>query len=280
MTSIITGSTGFVGRHLTPLLPGAVCLTRADFTQSDNVLRTKCSSATSFIHLAGRAHKQGETADMLPLYHVENVELTRRCLQLAKSCGATHFIFLSTIGVHGSKTIDQAFSEHSPLLPHNAYAETKIQAEQEVIDFCTKNTMAWTILRPPLVYGDNAPGNIGMLQKLLRTGMPLPFGAFTNRRSLISVENLCSVILHCLNNEKSHNQIYVLGDGIDRSTTELLRLLAQRAQLPARLIPVPAFLLKIAAALTGQNKRLAPLWEDLRVDNSKSVTQLGWIPVN
>lgn len=282
MTVILTGAGGFVGRHLANTLKAREMpfhpLSRADFDLDDEALAARLPHSEACIHLAGRAHKHRETEADAPLYHLENVVLTQRMLRIAQAAGVKHFIFLSTIGVHGTRTTDAAFSELSPLRPETPYAESKIQAEEEVIRFCTAHDMSWTILRPPLVYGDHAPGNIGMLQKLLRTKLPLPFAALKNRRSLISVDNLCDLILYCLHSGNARNQVYTPSDGIDRSTADLLRLLAARENSRASLIYCPVWLLKMGAVLTGMRKRLNPLWDDLRVDHKKSVTQLGWSP--
>lgn len=278
MKPVITGASGFIGRHLTPLLPDAVALSRADFDQNDAELARRCAGADVLIHLAGRAHRHDEAAGIVPMYHAENVLLTRRVLEIARQSNIPHVIFLSTIGVHGSHTGDTAFSERSRFQPETPYAHSKVEAETAVIDFCGEHGMFWTILRPTLVYGDDAPGNIGMLQKMLRKNLPLPFGALRNRRSLISVENLCDVILRCANSVHARNQVYVVSDGIERSTPELVTMMAQRLNVTPRLFAVPVILLKAAALLTGRAKRLAPLWNDLRVDNTKAVTQLGWSP--
>lgn len=281
MNIIVTGASGFVGRALVLYLQkighDVMALNRIDFDRNDASLAAVCNKAEALVHLAGRAHK-GSKAGEDSLFHTDNVLLTRQMLQLAKTLQLKHFIFLSSIGVLGQETHGRPLNESAHCHPQTPYARSKLHAEAEVIEFCSENGIAWTILRPPLVYGPNAPGNIGLLQKLIRRGIPLPFGAVRNKRTLIGIDNLVDVIAFCLRSTNSYNQVYNLGDGIDRSTPELLQLLAEQENLPVRLVSLPVPLLKLGAFVTGQSKRFAPLWGDLQVNSSKLQTQLNWQP--
>ena len=278
MTTIITGSNGFIGRHLVPLLTDALPLDRHDFDHSDAELIARCQNATTFIHLAGRAHKHNEKAGVASMYHAENVLLTRRVLEIAKACSVTHFIFLSTSGVHGTQTTGKPFSELSRFHPQSPYALSKVQAETEVIEFCSEHNIAWTILRPPLVYGHRAPGHIGTLQWMMHKKIPIPFGATHNKRSLISVENLCDLIVFCTTTKQARNQIYLISDSMDRSTASLVRLLGRREHVKPWLLPLPVFMLKLISAALGLTHRFTPLWTDFEIDSGKLSHQLGWHP--
>jgi nucleoside-diphosphate-sugar epimerase len=182
-------------------------------------------------------------------------------LRAAHAAKVTRFVFVSTIGVHGNATHGTPFRESDTPAPHTIYAETKWAAEQQVVAFCTAHGMEWCVIRPPLVYGPKAPGNIGTLQKLIRLGVPLPFRNSDNRRSLIAVEYLGAVLQWAATAPKAANRLFLVSDGIDRSTGGLLQTLAAQMGTRVRLFPFPQKILRFVAG-----KRFAPLWDDLQID--------------
>lgn len=138
--------------------------------------------------------------------------------------------------------------------------------------------MELVILRPPLVYGPNAPGNFGNLVRWLEKGWPLPLGAIQNKRSLVGIDNLVDLIIRCIDHPGAANQVFLAGDGEDLSTTELLRGVGKAMGRPARLIPVPAGLLQLGATLLGKRAVAQRLLGSLQVDISKTCERLDWKP--
>lgn len=282
MSIVVTGAQGFISTALIKLLSsssdGVISLSRQDFDLPDTELQERCKGATAFIHIAGRSHQVKEPKGIEPLYQNENVLLTRRMLHLARQCGISHFLYLSSIHVNGIETKNHPFTEEDAPNPPTPYARSKLDAENCITAYCAEHNIDWTIIRSPLVYGPDAPGNIGMLQKLLHTSMPLPFGSLNNARSFISLENLCDLMAFCVHSKNARNQLYLASDGVIRSTKDLLHIMASQENLKPVLIPVPVCLLKFAARVTGLTSRLAPLWLDLEINPHKIFSQLGWRP--
>lgn len=282
MAIVITGSQGFIGSALAETLAQrgepVISLTRNDFDLPDSDLALRLKGATAFIHIAGRSHHAAEREEFGPVYRNENVLLTRRVLHLARAAGIVHFIYVSSINVNGQSTHGRPFTEADEPNPETPYAQSKKEAEDIITAYCAEHKMDWTILRPPLVYGPNAPRNIGALIRVLHSRLPLPFGAIKNSRAFISITNLCDLIVHCLYSKHARNQLYLATDGVDRSTTELIRILAKQEGVTPILFPFPVSILKLFAFITGTSKRVAPLWVNLQVSPHKLFTQLGWKP--
>lgn len=286
MTIIVTGAQGFIATALIAALnagsdPDSTSITsfsRQDFDLPDPELVERGRGAKTLIHIAGRSYNTADPKGAEPLYQNENVLLTRRLLHVARHADINHFIYLSSIGVNGNRTAGTAFTEDDPANPQTPYAQSKLDAEQKIIQYCTEHNIKWTIIRSPMVYGPDARGNIQMLQKLIRTGLPLPFGMIRNKRSFISIDNLCDLIAHCIHAKNAQNQLYLACDGVDHSTRELVRILAKHEKRRIIFLPIPVWLLKSFASLTGLRTRLAPLWLDLQINPHKIFTQLGWRP--
>ena len=138
--------------------------------------------------------------------------------------------------------------------------------------------MEVVIIRPPLVYGCNAPGNFGSLMRAVQRGWPLPLGAVHNQRSLVALDNLVDFIVTCISHPQAANQTFLVSDGQDLSTTELVRGMAHAAGVPARLLPVPVWALQAAATLLGKGDAVQRLCGNLQVDISKARNLLGWVP--
>jgi nucleoside-diphosphate-sugar epimerase len=135
------------------------------------------------------------------------------------------------------------------------------------------------IIRPPLVYGTSAPGNFGSLVRWLQRGIPLPLGAVHNKRSFVALDNLVDLIVTCLEHPAAANQTFLVSDGEDLSTTELLQRMGKALGKPARLIPVPVGVMEVAAKLIGKGDVAQQLFGSLQVDSSKARDLLGWTPV-
>jgi nucleoside-diphosphate-sugar epimerase len=212
-------------------------------------------------------------------FHAVNVGGTLNLARQAAAAGVRRFLFVSSIGVNGARTVSEIpFHETGNTNPHNAYALSKWDAEVGLIKIAADTGLEVVIIRPPLVYGRNAPGNFGSLRRAVQRGLPLPLGAVHNRRSLVSLDNLVDLIVTCITHPKAANQTFLVSDGQDLSTTELVRGMAQAAGVPARLLPVPVWVLQALASLLGKGEAMQRLCGNLQVDISKARNLLGWVP--
>lgn len=232
------------------------------------------------IHTAARAHVMKETVkDPLSEFRKINTEATLNLAGQAAQQGVKRFIFISSIGVNGNTTTQsQLFSADDLPNPSNPYAISKYEAEQGLQHLAKESNMEIVIIRPPLVYGASAKGNFHRLIQWLKKGIPLPLGAINNKRSFVSIDNLLSLILTCIEHPAAANQIFLVSDGEDISTTVLLKKMSQLMNQPARLLPVPQSLLSLAANLLGRKDDLQRLCGSLQVDISKTREMLGWKP--
>jgi nucleoside-diphosphate-sugar epimerase len=200
---------------------------------------------------------------------------------LAADKGVKRFVFLSSIGVNGNNSV-KPFSEKDTPNPQEPYAISKYEAEQGLLVLAKKTGMQVVIIRPPLVYGPNAPGNFGTLVNWLRRGVPLPLGAINNKRSFVALDNLVSFIALCADrtrSPKAANQVFLISDGEDVSTTQLLRKVADALGKKRWLLPVPVGLMSFVARFIGKGDVANRLFGSLQVDSSKARDLLGWQPV-
>jgi nucleoside-diphosphate-sugar epimerase len=232
------------------------------------------------VHLAARVHVMHETAaDPLKAFRTVNVEGTLNLAKLAKVAGVKRFLFLSSIGVNGSQTsLGKPFSEKDIPQPHNSYAISKWEAEQGLMRIAEETGLEVVIIRSPLVYGFSAPGNFGSLMRGVQRGWPLPLGAVHNQRSFVALDNLVDFIVNCITHPQAANQTFLVSDGEDLSTPDLIRRMACAMNRTARLLPVPVWALKAGASLLGKGDAVQRLCGNLQVDISKSRTLLGWNP--
>lgn len=231
------------------------------------------------VHLASRAHVIKKDAILYGLteYRRVNVNVTLDLANRAARAGVKRFVFVSSIGVNGNVS-SRPFSPDDAPNPAEPYAQSKWEAEQGLRKIQRETGMEMVILRPPLVYGLGAPGNFGSLVRWIEKGIPLPLGAVHNKRSLVGIDNLVDLIIRCIDHPAAANQVFLAGDGEDLSTTELLRDVGSAMGKPARLIPVPAGMLKLGAALFGKKAMAQRLLGSLQVDISKTCELLDWKP--
>lgn len=307
MQVFVTGATGFIGkalinslvadnhtviaavRKLSKQLPTAVTqveigdlaeFAEADENEFDTKLKVLLSTSDVFVHLAGRAHiTAGDPIKDQSLFNTVNASATFKLAKLASKRNVRRFVFLSSIGVNGNQTSQTPFTEQDSPNPQEPYASSKWQAEQLISNHQFSNQMEWVIIRPPLVYGPDAPGNFASLLKWTKKGVPLPFGAVHNKRSMIALDNLTDFIMVCLDAPAAANQTFVIADDESVSMSVLLKKVAAAQGLSAKLIPVPVWLMKDTAKLLGKPALAIRLFEDLQVDNSKARHLLGWKPV-
>jgi nucleoside-diphosphate-sugar epimerase len=296
---LVTGAAGFVGRELVAQLvalgsfevqgltrqapanpvAGAKYRTGGDLS-SQAQWQQVLAGVHAIVHTAARAHVLNDrAADPLAEFRHVNVEGTLRLAEQAAAMGVRRFLFVSSIGVNGVQSAPgKAFSEADQPNPHNAYALSKWEAEQGLLRIAAETGMEVFIIRPPLVYGCNAPGNFAALMRAVQRGWPLPLGAVHNQRSLVALDNLVDFIVTCITHPQAANQTFLVSDGQDLSTTELVRGMAQAAGVPARLLPVPMWALQAGASLLGKGDAVQRLCGNLQVDISKARSLLGWVP--
>ena len=236
------------------------------------------------VHLAARVHVMAEqAADPLSAYREVNTDGTLNLARQAAACGLRRFVFVSSVKVNGETTpTGRAFREDDLPTPLDPYGVSKREAEDGLITLAMASGMEVVIIRPPLVYGPGVKGNFASMSKWLARGVPLPLGAVRNARSLVALENLVDFIALCADRERSPsaaNQTFLISDGEDVSTTELLKKMAYAFGAVPRLFPVSADLLKMAASLAGRPAVAERLLCSLLVDSTKARDMLGWRPV-
>lgn len=300
-TILVTGGSGFIGRHLIAELLRHSFKVRATLRRGGHIelpfegVDVVCLSGSGddpadwsdavagcnvVIHLAARAHLLRDTNDNSDrAFQLVNVDLTRACGKAAVKAGVKRFIFLSSLGVHGGCSGSDPIRVGSAIKPHTPYSRSKADAERVLKEVVYGTNMELTILRPPMVYGPGAPGNFGVLVRFIARGWPLPLGRVTdNRRSFVAIDNLVELILVCINHPAAANQIFLVSDGEDLSTADLLCRLATAMTRPARLLPVPIGWLVIGAWLLGKQEMFQSLCGSLQVDISHTSKLLGWKP--
>jgi len=293
-TVLVTGATGFIGRplcaHLAQMgrqVRAAVRSAGASVAAETAIVgeidgetdwRAALRGVSAVVHLASRVHVMDDpSADPLAEYRRTNVEGTRNLARQCIACGVRRIVFASSIKVNGDGR-DRPYTEQDPPAPADPYGQSKLEAEQALMELCKAEKTAFTIVRPTVVYGPGVKGNILRLLRLADQALPLPLRSVRNQRSMVGVGNLCSFVAACLDSEAAANQVFLLSDGEDLSTAELVRRLAAHLGRPARLLPCPVWLLKWLGVVTGKSDEVRRLVGSLQVDISKARRLLGWRP--
>ena len=325
MKILVTGASGFIGNFLLAALRDGAHEVRAasrsrveqrgiDYVSApelgpDADWSRALNGVDVVIHLAGRAHVPSKNADAETeeVYFRINAEGTRALAEQAAAVGVKHFVFLSSCHAVAAESEVQITEKTQPN-PVTAYGRSKLEAERAIREALSNTACAWTILRPPLVYGKGNKANFGLLLKLVKSGIPLPLASVRNCRSFIYVENLVDVIVACLGNPKAFGKTYLPSDGEDVSTPELIRKIAKANQSfqcsefsgsvsdknirhsslatrhsilatprAARLFPFPESILKALGCLPGLGA-LRKLTSSLYVDSEPIRSDLDWSP--
>jgi len=296
---LLTGATGFIGQALVlELLQQGFFLTivlrKKSNLFADNINQIIVGDLNNdidwssilnkidcIIHLAGKAHVIDKSkASALDEFRKINTELTLNLAKQAVAAGVERFIFLSSIGVNGNQN-NQPFLEIDIPNPQEPYAISKYEAEQGLLKLAQNSSLEVVIIRPPLVYGNNAPGNFGRLIQWVNSKfiLPLPLGAVNNARSLVAIDNLVSFIIICTLHFKAANEIFLISDNDNLSTTQLLKKIAKAFNKKALLLPVPVSWMIFVAKLLGKEVDAVRLFSSLIVDSSKARDLLDWHPV-
>jgi nucleoside-diphosphate-sugar epimerase len=298
---LVTGANGFVGTVLTtnlaknPLYNLRISVRDSrSIDQAENVQiftipdinkNTNWISALTncdvIIHTAARVHVMVDhAADPLQEFRRVNVEGTLNLAKQAVAAGVKRFIFISSIKVNGEETSDcNPFYPNIFATPEDPYAISKYEAETQLRDLGKETGMEIVIIRPPLVYGPGVKGNFERMISWLKKGYPLPLGSIHNKRSFVSITNLVDLIIRCIDHLNAANQVFLVSDGEDISTTDLLKNLGKALASPVRLLPIPAWMLIGAGTLLGKKKVFQRLCGSLQVDISKTCELLDWKPV-
>jgi len=295
MSILVTGANGFVGNRLCKelikagfkviavLRPGAFfdvagcnVLTISDLNAAVE-WKHVFSDVNCVIHLAARVHVMNDDAvDPMAEFRYVNVRGTELIARYAAASGVKRFVYVSSIKVNGEITCGlRKFSENDIAEPQDSYRVSKMEAEQVLKNISNETGMEVTILRPPLVYGEGVKGNFAEMMKVLAKRIPLPFAVTDNARSLIYVGNLVQALMICAKHPLAGGQTYLVSDGVDVSTPELLSQLGNAMSCPARLFSCPTKLLRLVAKFIG-NERLVG---SLRIDSGKLRRDIGWQPV-
>jgi len=293
MKILITGQNGFIGKALFDLLKqqehqvhGTVRNKQKTQKNKDILVVGNIGPTTDWraaladievvIHLANRAHILNEkVADPLAIFREVNVDGTIQLAKQALESKVKRFIFISSIKVNGEKTDEHSFSVADRPNPQDPYAISKLEAEIALRKIGAQSSMEIVIIRPPLVYGQGVKGNYQRLSRLVELGIPLPFASIKNKRSLISLDNLLQMLSKAVVDQTVANQTFLVSDGRDLSTPQLIKKIAKSIGKPARLFPFPVKLLKILGRLTGQSKAISRLTENLQIDG---ISHLGSDP--
>ena len=290
---LLTGATGFVGKSLCEELlkrnaPFAF-QTRFGEANQSNVIReidgnTDWSNVlkgiSTVVHLAARVHVMSDSnRDPLGAYRCTNVDGTINLGRQAAAAGVNRFIFISSVKVNGESTSEgRCFRPEDPPAPQDPYGISKMEAEQGLRLLASETGMEVVIIRPPLVYGPGVKANFAALMRAVQRGIPLPLGAVHNQRSLVALHNLVDFIITCTTHPAAANQTFLVSDGQDLSTTDLVRGMAQASGVPARLLPVPVPILRLAARMFGKTDAIDRLCGNLQIDAAKARNLLGWVP--
>ncbi|MEY2861692.1 MAG: hypothetical protein RL392_2150 [Pseudomonadota bacterium] len=295
---LVTGASGFVGRALLCHLAAQGNAVRAAYrndavsppagVQSVSVgdLGSKqdwgaaLQAVNVVVHAAARVHIMKDVAiDPLLVYRKVNVDGTLNLATQAAAAGVRRFIFLSSVKVHGESTAEGgAFRADKEPIPVDSYGISKLEAERGLQVIAAQTGMEVVIIRPPLVYGPGVRGNFAALMHAVVRGIPFPLGAINNRRSLVALDNLVDLIVTCLDHPKAGNQTFLVCDGEDLSTPDLMLRMAGAMNKTAYLIPLPISLMSVIARIFGKSAALQRLCGNLQVDITETVDVLGWKP--
>ncbi len=291
---LVTGASGLIGSALVRRLlqdpdatvcacsrkPGALPndrLIHAAWPTTDGDRAALLDGIDIVMHCAAMTPSRGSN-DIAELQRV-NCDATVDLARQAAKSGADRFLFVSSAQVHGSATKDAPLTEESPFNPQTPYAQSKWQAERGLLALAAETGLSVTIVRPPLVYGRGAKGNLTRLANLAALGLPLPLGGIGNQRSLIALDNLIDFLALSAGHPAAAGEVFLVSDGHDLSTGDIIRHIAADSGKRLRLFRLPVALLRSVLSSIGRAGDAERLFGSFRIDSSKACTLLGWDPV-
>lgn len=294
---LVTGATGFIGSHLCPVLSdaGYEVVGTAREIRSNHVSApllfgvgdvgpdTDWSEALKdvsvVVHLAGHAHRMGESPEKSARLHERvNTQGTLKLATQAVKAGVKRFVFLSTVKVNGETSDDRPFSEADDPHPVGPYAVSKWRAEDGLKGIAAHSPLEIVVIRPPLVYGPGVRANFLALLRAVDRGIPLPLACIKNTRSMVGVRNLAYMVERCVGHSRAAGNVFFVSDENDVSTPDLIRAMAGILDRPARLLPVPLWLIRGAAGMVGKSESFRRLSQSLTVSTAKARKMLQWAP--
>ena len=299
MTVAVVGANGFIGSALTHKLcekgynvrgivrlkerflkhNGHIEVFAVGEINSDTNWNDALKGINIVIHLASRVHKLNDVSvNLLAEYRRVNTEGTQRLAEMSAGAGVKRLIFISTIKVNGEKTAGDVFTENHLAHPQDPYAISKFEAEQSLHNISDTTGLEVVILRPPLVYGPGVKANFLRLLDMTNKNIPLPLSLVNNKRSMIYIGNLVDAIVKCIKHPDAANQTFLVSDGQDISTPELIRMIAKAMDKKARLFPCPTPLLKMIGRVLGKTAEIERLTSSLQIDSTKIRKTLDWTP--
>lgn len=295
---LVTGATGFVGRHLCESLvsSGYVVTGTTRFLENRSSpenyeLRIAGDFGTEIdwgpilrdadyvVHLAARVHVMSEDAeDPLTEFRRVNSWGSKELAEGAAIAGVKRLIYVSTVKVLGEKTEGRPFRHTDSAAPCDPYAISKFEAEESLSRIAIEKGLEIVIFRPPLIYGPGVGGNFRRVLGLVARGIPLPLGLIRNVRSMLAVSNLCDVIRISLEHPDAASKTFLVADGADISTPQLFRIIGEFMDKPVRLLPVPENLLRLGGKMFRRSNEVTRLCDSLQIDIENTKNALNWSP--
>lgn len=277
MSIVVTGSNGFIGKCLVNRLAEDDLVCERVTRTSNNGFVISSEQVDIVFHLAGKAHDDISNASYQD-YLEANCDYAVSVAEECSKRGLRRFVYVSSISVYGVSHSSLPITESSSLEPKSFYGRSKLEAELQLHELSKALNFQLIIIRPAMVYGPNAPGNMRKLVSLCRKFKFIPFATKSNKRTFLYVENLVDFLLLSAQHNRAIGEIYTLSDGVSLSTFDLLEAISKGAGESKILFSPYRFLWKAALFLFGKHKLYHQLFEDLVVDISKAKSELSWVP--